>query len=138
MKLRVPGTTSEQQIEALLASRGVPVRRATKCVYSIDGMTCVSCVNKIKTFVGAKRGVVSVEVSLEDREGVVWIMPSETTCEDVREAIDDMGFPCEVKGANSNMAGDSEVNSGTITRQDLKNCCDDPHFPLYLCFLSCR
>ncbi len=58
----------------------------------IDGMTCHSCVNLIESTVGELPGVMSVQVSLECKEGVVEYNDAVVSKEQIKEAIDDMGF----------------------------------------------
>ncbi len=58
----------------------------------IDGMTCQSCVGLIESTVGELPGVMSVQVSLECKEGVVEYNDAVVSREQIKEAIDDMGF----------------------------------------------
>ncbi|XP_064404796.1 copper-transporting ATPase 1-like isoform X4 [Halichondria panicea] len=58
----------------------------------IDGMTCHSCVNLVESTVGELPGVMSVQVSLECKEGVVEYNDAVVSKEQIKEAIDDMGF----------------------------------------------
>lgn len=58
----------------------------------IDGMTCHSCVSLIENTMGELTGVLSVRVSLECKEGVVEYDDGLISREQIREAIDDMGF----------------------------------------------
>ena len=58
----------------------------------IDGMTCHSCVNLIENTLGELPGVTNVRVSLECKEGVVEYNVAVVSREQIKEAIDDMGF----------------------------------------------
>lgn len=58
----------------------------------IEGMTCQSCISLIESTVGELSGVMSVRVSLECKEGVVEYDDGLISSEQIREAIDDMGF----------------------------------------------
>ena len=66
-------------------------KKRSDCI-GIDGMTCQSCVKLIESTIGELPGVVSIEVSLEQKEGVVEYNDTLVTQEQIREAIDDMGF----------------------------------------------
>ncbi|KAF2364187.1 Heavy metal-associated domain copper ion-binding [Trinorchestia longiramus] len=61
-------------------------------VVGIEGMTCQSCVKNIQSTVADKPGIVSIEVSLANKEGVVKYLPSVTSPDAIRDHIDDMGF----------------------------------------------
>ncbi len=58
----------------------------------IDGMTCHSCVSLIENTLGELPGVMSMRVSLECKEGVVEYNVAVVSREQIKEAIDDMGF----------------------------------------------
>ena len=62
------------------------------CCLGIEGMTCHSCSNLIESTVGEMRGVVSISVSLPNKEGIVEYDDGFTSPEAVKNAIDDMGF----------------------------------------------
>ncbi|GMT19182.1 hypothetical protein PFISCL1PPCAC_10479, partial [Pristionchus fissidentatus] len=59
---------------------------------SVDGMTCMSCVNHIQDTIGAKEGILACKVSLAEKTAVVVFDGSLWNGEKVAEAIDDMGF----------------------------------------------
>lgn len=58
----------------------------------VEGMTCQSCVMNIEDFIGSKRGVLSIKVSLTEKLATVIFNPSVTTAAELQEMIDDMGF----------------------------------------------
>uniref|UniRef100_A0A3B4AS03 P-type Cu(+) transporter n=1 Tax=Periophthalmus magnuspinnatus TaxID=409849 RepID=A0A3B4AS03_9GOBI len=58
----------------------------------IEGMTCNSCVQSIEGVIGQRKGVASAEVSLSEHQGVFEYDPLVTTPEELRAAIEDMGF----------------------------------------------
>ena len=75
-------------------------KKRSDCI-GIDGMTCQSCVKLIESTIGELPGVVSIEVSLERREGVVEYNDALITQEQIREAIDNTGFSITyIKGKN--------------------------------------
>ena len=62
------------------------------CTLGIEGMTCHSCVSLIESTVGDMRGVVSVTVSLEERQGTVEYDSALVTPEGIKSTVEDMGF----------------------------------------------
>ncbi|KAE8584138.1 hypothetical protein XENTR_v10020843 [Xenopus tropicalis] len=61
-------------------------------VINIEGMTCMSCVQSIEGLISKKPGVKSIQVSLVNNNGTVQYDPAVTSPEDIRAAIEDMGF----------------------------------------------
>ncbi len=72
-------------------SKPVAVKKRVESI-GIDGMTCHSCVSLIESTVGELPGVMSMQVSLEGKEGVVEYNNAQVSKEQIKEAIDDMGF----------------------------------------------
>lgn len=64
----------------------------------IEGMTCNSCVQSIEGRICQMSGVRSITVSLKEEEGTVTFDPGLTEPEQLREAIEDMGFDASLKG----------------------------------------
>uniref|UniRef100_A0A8D3CXB6 P-type Cu(+) transporter n=1 Tax=Scophthalmus maximus TaxID=52904 RepID=A0A8D3CXB6_SCOMX len=64
----------------------------------IEGMTCNSCVQSIKGMISQRKGVVSAQVSLADHQGIFEYDSLLTTPEELREAIEDMGFDAFLPG----------------------------------------
>uniref|UniRef100_A0A9J8AQI6 P-type Cu(+) transporter n=1 Tax=Cyprinus carpio carpio TaxID=630221 RepID=A0A9J8AQI6_CYPCA len=58
----------------------------------IEGMTCGSCVQSIEGVISQKKGVRSAKVSLASHQGTFEFDPLVTTSEELRAAIEDMGF----------------------------------------------
>uniref|UniRef100_A0A8C9XWX6 P-type Cu(+) transporter n=1 Tax=Sander lucioperca TaxID=283035 RepID=A0A8C9XWX6_SANLU len=58
----------------------------------IEGMTCNSCVQSIEGMISQRKGVISAQVSLADHQGAFEYDPLLTTPEELREAVEDMGF----------------------------------------------
>ncbi|XP_070594515.1 copper-transporting ATPase 2 isoform X2 [Erythrolamprus reginae] len=58
----------------------------------IDGMTCNSCVNSIQGSISQKEGVMHISVSLTEGTAVVSYNSIMTNSEQIRAAIEDMGF----------------------------------------------
>uniref|UniRef100_A0A8C0HKE6 P-type Cu(+) transporter n=1 Tax=Buteo japonicus TaxID=224669 RepID=A0A8C0HKE6_9AVES len=61
-------------------------------VIRIDGMTCNSCVQSIEGTISQRQGVQQIAVSLADRTGNIHYDPAVTNGEELRAAIEDMGF----------------------------------------------
>ncbi|XP_008943368.1 PREDICTED: copper-transporting ATPase 2 [Merops nubicus] len=61
-------------------------------VIQIDGMTCNSCVQSIEGSISQRQGVQQVSVSLAGRTGTIHYDPAVTNGEELRAAIEDMGF----------------------------------------------
>ncbi|KAM9766558.1 copper-transporting ATPase 2 [Menidia menidia] len=64
----------------------------------IVGMTCSSCVQSIEGRISQMSGVRSVTVSLKEQEGTIQFDPSLTEPEQLRAAIEDMGFDAALPG----------------------------------------
>uniref|UniRef100_A0A452HUI8 Copper-transporting ATPase 1 n=1 Tax=Gopherus agassizii TaxID=38772 RepID=A0A452HUI8_9SAUR len=61
-------------------------------VVNIEGMTCNSCVQSIEEVISRKPGVKSICVSLVNHNGTIKYDPLLTCPEDLKSAIEDMGF----------------------------------------------
>nr|XP_056715148.1 copper-transporting ATPase 1 [Euleptes europaea] len=61
-------------------------------VINIEGMTCNSCVQSIEGVISQKPGVKSICVSLLHHNGTIEYDPMLTSPDDLRTAIEDMGF----------------------------------------------
>ncbi|NWW75832.1 ATP7B ATPase, partial [Climacteris rufus] len=70
-----------------------PTQGATRmAVIKIDGMTCNSCVQSIEGTISQRQGVQRVAVSLAGSTGTIHYDPAVTNGEELRTAIEDMGF----------------------------------------------
>uniref|UniRef100_A0A671U5X0 P-type Cu(+) transporter n=1 Tax=Sparus aurata TaxID=8175 RepID=A0A671U5X0_SPAAU len=65
---------------------------ASEANIHIEGMTCNSCVESIEGMISQRKGVMSAHVSLADHKGMFEYDPLLTSPEELREAIEDMGF----------------------------------------------
>ncbi|XP_065499086.1 copper-transporting ATPase 1 isoform X2 [Caloenas nicobarica] len=68
-------------------------------VINIEGMTCNSCVQSIEGVLSRKAGVKSVHVSLANCNGTIEYDPLQTSPEDLRSSIEDMGFDASLSEA---------------------------------------
>ncbi|KAL7370037.1 hypothetical protein ABVT39_017057 [Epinephelus coioides] len=82
----------------------------------IVGMTCNSCVQSIEGRISQMTGVQSIVVSLKEEKGIITFDPSLTEQEQVRAAIEDMGFDASLEEpASKTLQGHVKsrpVNSG--------------------------
>lgn len=58
----------------------------------IKGMTCMGCVNSIKTVLKNQNGVIAVEASLEPPQAIIQYDPDKTQLPQLKTAIIDAGF----------------------------------------------
>jgi copper chaperone len=58
----------------------------------IKGMTCMGCVNSIKTILKNLPGVIQTEVTLDPAQAVVQYDPANTNINLLKESIFDAGF----------------------------------------------
>uniref|UniRef100_A0A8C3VVH4 Copper-transporting ATPase 2 n=1 Tax=Catagonus wagneri TaxID=51154 RepID=A0A8C3VVH4_9CETA len=82
-------------------------------VLAIGGMTCVSCVQSIEGLVSQKEGVHRITVSLAEGTGTVLYDPSVTRAEELRAAVEDMGFEASLLAENcsSNHVGNHSAGN---------------------------
>ncbi|NWT19093.1 ATP7B ATPase, partial [Vireo altiloquus] len=69
-------------------------------VIKIDGMTCNSCVQSIERAISQRQGVQRVAVSLAGSTGTIHYDPAVTSGEELRAAVEDMGFDASVLTGN--------------------------------------
>lgn len=65
---------------------------AETALYNIEGMTCHSCVNSIQGAVGDLDGVLSIVVSLENKNATVVYRPDIISSDKIKTVIYDVGF----------------------------------------------
>lgn len=75
-------------------SRAVKTERVK---IAIEGMHCTSCAQGIKVTLKRTPGVITAEVSYEQREAVVEYDPSRTSPAKIVEAINNLGYKAKVK-----------------------------------------
>uniref|UniRef100_A0A8D0CTK9 P-type Cu(+) transporter n=1 Tax=Sander lucioperca TaxID=283035 RepID=A0A8D0CTK9_SANLU len=75
-----------------------PPRPARTTQAKPAGMTCNSCVQSIEGMISQRKGVISAQVSLADHQGAFEYDPLLTTPEELREAVEDMGFDAFLPG----------------------------------------
>uniref|UniRef100_A0A8C7P8G7 Copper-transporting ATPase 2 n=1 Tax=Oncorhynchus mykiss TaxID=8022 RepID=A0A8C7P8G7_ONCMY len=83
-------------------------------VIGIVGMTCNSCVQSIEGKISEMTGVCSIAVSLKEEQGTVTFDPSLTQPEELRAAIEDMGFDASLIDVEEAVGG-QQPSSRTAT-----------------------
>lgn len=64
---------------------------ATTTIIPIEGMTCMGCVNSVKTVLEKLPGVTKVTVTLEEAQATIEHQAS-SSIEDFKRAIEEAGF----------------------------------------------
>uniref|UniRef100_A0A8C9TVR1 P-type Cu(+) transporter n=1 Tax=Scleropages formosus TaxID=113540 RepID=A0A8C9TVR1_SCLFO len=72
---------------------------------SISGMTCDSCVRAIEGSISQRTGVCQVRVSLAEQKGTVSYNPLATSPEELRAAVEEMGFDAALPGNRRGSGG---------------------------------
>ncbi|MBU8908021.1 heavy metal translocating P-type ATPase [Desertibacillus haloalkaliphilus] len=63
-----------------------------KMIFSVQGMTCASCVNRVEKIVARIEGVKSVNVNLASNQAQVEVDPSKVSSKQIIEAIEKLGY----------------------------------------------
>ncbi|XP_065389348.1 copper-transporting ATPase 2 isoform X7 [Macaca fascicularis] len=109
-----PGSSPRNQVQSTCSTT----------LIAIAGMTCASCVHTIEGMISQLEGVQQISVSLAEGIGTVLYNPSVISPEELRAAIEDMGFEASVVSENcstsplgNHSAGNSMVQTtgGTPT-----------------------
>lgn len=79
------------------ASISAPAPKTERLAVAIEGMSCAGCAAGIKAMLKRTSGVVSAEVSFENKEAVVEFNPAETSSDKIIEAINNLGYKASVK-----------------------------------------
>ncbi|NWX47810.1 ATP7B ATPase, partial [Steatornis caripensis] len=99
-------------------------------VIRIDGMTCNSCVQTIEGNISQRQGVQRIVVSLAGGTGTIHYDPAVTNGEELRAAIEDMGFDASVLTGNFYCAFIQDTAAGEHRNQpDASNAAVQPQAP---------
>ncbi|KAG8524815.1 Copper-transporting ATPase 2 [Galemys pyrenaicus] len=90
---------------------------------TIAGMTCASCVHSIEGAMSQKRGVRHIAVSLAQGTGTVLYDPFIVNPEELRAAVEDMGFEASVISEN---APGSHVGNHSVENSTMPTAADAP------------
>lgn len=96
---------------AVKHAANVPMR---SCNVHIEGMTCHSCVQNIEQVLSEKPGVYSINVSLEQKRGVIMYDSNVTSPTALADHIDDMGFEAAVE-----LPAEVSTCSGSVSIQGM-------------------
>ncbi|XP_075707880.1 copper-transporting ATPase 2 isoform X1 [Rhinoderma darwinii] len=106
---------------ALHSSAKQGQRTTTKtALISIGGMTCGSCVSTIENMISQRKGVQSISVSLPQGIGTILYIHTETNSEELRAAIEDMGFDATLI-SDSTLTTSGKHSSSTSPRVKQKS-----------------
>ncbi|NXV10998.1 ATP7B ATPase, partial [Cepphus grylle] len=99
-------------------------------VVRIDGMTCNSCVQSIEGTISQRKGVQHIAVSLAGRTGTIHYDPAVTDGEELKAAIEDMGFDASVLTGNIFCAFIQDTTAGGRSHQpDASDAAVQPRAP---------
>uniref|UniRef100_A0A672T2M1 Copper-transporting ATPase 2 n=1 Tax=Sinocyclocheilus grahami TaxID=75366 RepID=A0A672T2M1_SINGR len=104
----IPGWNSR------LNSASIPPQTVT---IGIEGMTCNSCVQATEGMVSQRAGVHAIKVNLQEKKAIVTFDSSLTSPEELRAAIEDMGFEAWLDQGYSEVY---DVSSSSQMSSDLK------------------
>ncbi|XP_029372161.1 copper-transporting ATPase 2 [Echeneis naucrates] len=117
----------------------------------IEGMTCSSCVQSIEGRMSQMAGVQSIEVSLRDKKGIITFDPCLTEPEQLRAAVEDMGFDASLQEPKiiqsheksrpvgpgySHLPDKAGVSNGTGSQTTERNQPNPPDTKVQKCFIS--
>ncbi|KAG8004687.1 Copper-transporting ATPase 2 [Nibea albiflora] len=87
----------------------------------IVGMTCNSCVQSIEGRMSQMTGVQSIVVSLKEEKGTITFDPRLTEPEQLRAAIEDMGFDASLEESAKSIQSNEKPRPVTSVRSDLQS-----------------
>ncbi|XP_070813727.1 copper-transporting ATPase 2 [Chaetodon trifascialis] len=87
----------------------------------IEGMTCNSCVQSIEGRISQMTGVLSIVVSLREEKGTVTFDPSLTEPEQLRAAIEDMGFDASLEDSPKSIQSHDKSRPVSAAPSDLSD-----------------
>ncbi|XP_077055611.1 copper-transporting ATPase 2 [Siphateles boraxobius] len=136
-RVSIPGWNST------LNSTKIPLQSVT---IGIEGMTCNSCVQAIEGIVSQRAGVRSIKVCLQEKNGIVTFDSSVTCPEELRAAIEDMGFEawlgqdsgvCEVPSSSQMSSGVKHLPSSKSSLSEITkdNLCGSEERETRKCFV---
>ena len=65
---------------------------ANEACFDVQGMTCATCSLTLKSAVKKLKGIANVNVSVEQKKAVVAFDSKETSVEEIKKVIDDVGY----------------------------------------------
>ncbi len=79
------------------AADATSAAKTVRVQIAVEGMHCSGCASGIKSMLKRTEGVVSVEVSYENKEAVVEYDTERTTTDKILEVITNLGYKANVK-----------------------------------------
>ncbi|XP_060879763.1 copper-transporting ATPase 1 isoform X1 [Metopolophium dirhodum] len=100
------------ELQSIIAELGftVPIHQTTT-VIKVDGMSCKNCVRNIESKIGALNGVVSVSVSLEQKEATIVHRPGDINDSQLASAISNLSTKFKVSLNDRKIEAPSNVFS---------------------------
>ncbi|NXP82632.1 ATP7B ATPase, partial [Ramphastos sulfuratus] len=109
--------------------REPPQDRTCIAIIRIDGMTCKSCVQSIEGTISQRQGVQHIAVSLAGGTGTIHYDPAVTNGEEIRAAIEDMGFVASVLTGKSIFSSVNTATGGHRHQPEAINAAIQPQIP---------
>lgn len=91
----------------------------SRVVLAITGMTCTSCVQSIEGTLSQRKGVQHIAVSLAEGTGTILYDPSVVSPEELRAAVEDMGFEASVIPENVSINHVRNLSPGSSVPQPI-------------------
>lgn len=95
------GQEKKNEVTKEKTTSSVNTKPLKTVIIPVEGMSCGSCVANVKRTVHSLVGVKAIEVSLEKRQAKVSYVNGETSPEQIRKAINELGYkagePTEAK-----------------------------------------
>lgn len=74
------------------AGKSIQTQQVTKVKMAVDGMSCMTCVAKVKRTIESLDGIKEVKVSLEEKQAIVTYVSGKLPPEKIQEAVNKNGF----------------------------------------------
>ncbi|XP_025416212.1 copper-transporting ATPase 1 isoform X2 [Sipha flava] len=111
---------SVYELQSIIAELGftVPIHQTTT-VIKIDGMSCMNCVRNIESKIGVLNGVVSISVSLEQKQATIVHRPGDISASDLASAISSLNKKFKTSLNDQKVNTSSNVFSMVIPENEL-------------------
>ena len=120
LTMHAPPTSSPTpQADSVLSPMKTSVDATLSTILvNVEGMTCTSCVNNIQSNISKKKGVASVQVSLQEKTAEICYGGSSTSPQKLVDAIEDLGFQATLKSSTPSPFHSSSSSSHAIIESD--------------------
>ncbi|XP_071946438.1 copper-transporting ATPase 2-like isoform X2 [Antedon mediterranea] len=106
---KLPDVVEDSSTVAIEMHKLPTKENCKKCILTVTGMTCASCVNSIEKQLLKQKGIFSAIVALMAERADVVYDPDEMTPESIKEVVDDMGFEADIQDVDSG-SGDEKLD----------------------------